>query len=64
MTTKHQTYYVPSQSVWPIVGAIGLFLIASGAGLFVQQLKSGASGGGYVLLAGIAVILFMLVGWF
>lgn len=64
MTTKHQTYYVPSQSAWPIVGAIGLFLIASGAGLFVQQLKSGGSGGGYVLLVGIAVILFMMVGWF
>lgn len=64
MTTKHETYYVPAQSVWPIIGAIGLFLIAFGAGNFVQQLKSGASGGGYILLAGIAVILFMLVGWF
>lgn len=64
MTTKHQTYYVPSQSIWPIVGAIGLFFIAVGAGLFVQQMKSGASGGGYLLLLGIAVIVFMLVGWF
>ena len=64
MTTKHQTYYVPSQSIWPIVGAIGLFFIAVGAELFVQQMKSGASGGGYLLLLGIAVIVFMLVGWF
>lgn len=64
MTTKPQTYYVPAQSIWPIVGAIGLFLIALGAGHFVHQLKSGASGGGYILLAGIAVIILMLFGWF
>ncbi|ABM01689.1 cytochrome c oxidase subunit 3 [Shewanella amazonensis] len=64
MTSKHQNYYVPSQSGWPIIGAIGLFLIAYGAGNFVHQLKSGGSWGGYILLAGVAVILFMLVGWF
>ncbi|MCL2917224.1 cytochrome c oxidase subunit 3 [Shewanella litorisediminis] len=64
MTSKHQNYYVPSQSGWPIIGAIGLFLIAYGAGNFVHQLKSGGSGAGYILLAGIAVILFMMVGWF
>ena len=34
MTTKYQTYYVPAQSAWPIIGAIGLFLIA---GLFVTD---------------------------
>ncbi|AZQ12489.1 MULTISPECIES: cytochrome c oxidase subunit 3 [Shewanella] len=64
MTSKPQNYYVPSQSGWPIVGAIGLFLIAFGAGNYVHQLKSGGSGGGYILLLGIAVILFMMVGWF
>ncbi|QYK05110.1 cytochrome c oxidase subunit 3 [Shewanella zhangzhouensis] len=64
MTSKHQNYYVPSQSGWPIIGAIGLFLIAYGAGNFVHQLKSGGSGAGYILLAGVAVILFMMVGWF
>ncbi|WP_372870070.1 cytochrome c oxidase subunit 3 [Shewanella sp.] len=64
MTSKPQNYYVPSQSGWPIIGAIGLFLIAFGAGNYVHQLKSGGSGGGYILLLGIAVILFMMVGWF
>ena len=64
MTTKHDNYYVPAQSGWPIIGAIGLFLIAFGAGTFVQQLNTNASGGGYILLAGICVILFMIVGWF
>lgn len=64
MTSKHEHYYVPAQSAWPIVGALGLFLIAYGAGTYVSQLKSDGGHGSYVLLAGIAVILFMLIGWF
>lgn len=40
MTTKHEHYYVPSQSAWPIIGAVGLFLIAFGAGSYVQQLNT------------------------
>ncbi|MCL1112170.1 cytochrome c oxidase subunit 3 [Shewanella basaltis] len=64
MTTKHQTYYVPAQSGWPIIGAIGLFLIAFGAGNYIQQLATEKTSGGYILLAGIAVIIFMIFGWF
>ncbi|MCL1047107.1 cytochrome c oxidase subunit 3 [Shewanella electrodiphila] len=64
MTTKHENYYVPAQSVWPITGAIGLFLIAFGAGSYVQQLATEDTSGGYILVAGIAVIIFMLFGWF
>ncbi|MGL4473241.1 MAG: cytochrome c oxidase subunit 3 [Shewanella sp.] len=63
-TQNYQKYYVPTQSPWPIIGAIGLFLIAIGAGTTVQQYAKGGSGGGYLLLSGVAVILFMLVGWF
>jgi cytochrome c oxidase subunit 3 len=65
MTSKHQTYYVPAQSAWPIIGAIGLFLIAFGAGNYVQQLANETSGpGGYLLIAGLAIIIFMIFGWF
>lgn len=64
MTTKPQNYYVPAQSIWPIVGAVGLFLIAFGAGFYVQQLNNDQSSGGYILTAGIAVIIFMMFGWF
>ncbi|ACJ31451.1 Cytochrome c oxidase, subunit III [Shewanella piezotolerans WP3] len=64
MTTKHEPYYVPAQSAWPIIGAIGLFLIAFGAGSFVSELNSEGGIGGYILLAGIAVIIFMIFGWF
>lgn len=64
MTTKYQTYYVPTQSAWPIIGAIGLFLIAFGAGNYVQQLTTEKTSGGYILITGLAVIIFMIFGWF
>ena len=64
--STHEHYYVPAQSGWPIVGAIGLFLIAFGAGHYVAQIDTYGHGGWgiYVLLAGIATILYMITGWF
>ena len=66
MTTKeYESYYVPAQSHWPIIGAIGLFLIAIGAGQYVSTLASEEAGwGGWVLITGIAVIIYMVFGWF
>jgi len=66
MTTKeYESYYVPAQSHWPIVGAVALFLIAIGAGNYVSQMNSEDGGyGGYILLAGIALVIYMLYGWF
>lgn len=62
---EYEKYYVPEQSPWPIVGAVALFLIAFGAGNFVIESTKGTDGyGGWVLLAGIATLIFMLVGWF
>lgn len=65
MSTEYQKYYVPAQSAWPIVGAFGLFFIAFGAGNYVNDIKNDTSGyGGYLLLLGVAIIIYMLVGWF
>ncbi|GAA5133215.1 cytochrome c oxidase subunit 3 [Thalassotalea piscium] len=66
MTTKeYEAYYVPAQSHWPIVGAVALFLVAIGAANYVTDIKNDQSGfGGYVLIAGIALIIYMLFGWF
>ena len=62
---EYQKYYVPAQSVWPFVGAVALFLIAVGAGNYVIEATSDKSGFGfYVLIAGLALLLIMLVGWF
>jgi cytochrome c oxidase subunit 3 len=66
MTNKeYENYYVPSQSHWPIVGAIALFMIAFGAASYVTDLANEESGFGfYLLVAGIALIIYMLAGWF
>ncbi len=65
MAKTYQTYYVPEQSPWPIVGAIALFLLAFGAGHFVNEVTRNKEGHGeYMLLAGVALLVFMLVGWF
>lgn len=62
---EYESYYVPAQSHWPIIGAVALFLIAVGAGKYVSMLESGESSwGGYVLLAGIAMVIYMVWGWF
>ncbi len=62
---EYKTYYVPAQSIWPIVGAVALFLIAVGAGNFVIESTAGKDGyGGYILTAGLVTLLVMLVGWF
>lgn len=65
MAEQHQKYYVPASSPWPIVGAVGLGLIAYGAGQTVIDFSKEQSGIGVNLLfAGIAVIVVMLFGWF
>jgi cytochrome c oxidase subunit 3 len=61
-------YYVPHSSIWPIVGSIALFLTAFGAGNFIHQSteKVAAEGsfGGPVFFIGLAMIAFMMIGWF
>lgn len=62
MSVKLQSYYVPDQSPWPLVGALGLFLLASGAGLWVADI--GGIAGPIVFTAGTLVMTVMLFGWF
>jgi len=66
MSSKdYETYYVPAQSHWPIIGAIALFLIAFGAGSYVSNMNNPEGGmGGYILIAGIAMVIYMMFGWF
>lgn len=66
MQQEYQRYYVPAQSHWPIVGAVALFMIAVGAGNFVIESTKGDEDGfgHYLLLAGIATLVVMLIGWF
>ena len=64
-TKEYENYYVPAQSHWPIVGAVALFLIAIGAANFVSNMNNEEGGvGGYLLIAGIGLVVYMLYGWF
>ncbi|MFI4956031.1 MAG: cytochrome c oxidase subunit 3 [Gammaproteobacteria bacterium] len=68
MTNKYEHYYVPAQSVWPIVGAIGLFLFAVGAAklmhVFNPAIATPLSQALMFFIPGVLVILFMVSGWF
>ncbi|MCU4674433.1 cytochrome c oxidase subunit 3 [Catenovulum sp. 2E275] len=66
MAEQNSHYYVPAQSPWPIVGAIGFFLVAVGAGNLVAQLsQTGEAGWGrFILLVGFIILLVMMFGWF
>jgi len=61
MTTHtDEHYYVPHGSHWPAVGSLGLLFLMVG----VSSWLHGADSGFYVMLAGFAVIIFMVTGWF
>ena len=53
---KHP-YHLVDQSAWPLVIALGVFLWALGAALFVHE------HGPWTLLAGLALVLYALFGW-
>ena len=60
MSQADDRYYVPHGSHWPIVGSIGLLFLMVG----VSNWLNGADSGFWIMLTGVAVIVFMLFGWF
>ena len=61
MTTHtDEHYYVPHGSHWPAVGSVGLLFMMVG----VSSWLNGAGPRFYVMLTGVAVIVFMITGWF
>jgi cytochrome c oxidase subunit 3 len=61
-------YYVPHSSGWPIIGSVALIVTAFGAVNFIHESteKVGAEGnfGAIVFCIGLALIAFMMFGWF
>ena len=61
-------YYVPHSSHWPIVGSIALFLTAFGGASFIHQstekVAADGSYGAWVFYFGLAMVAFMMFGWF
>lgn len=61
MTTHtDEHYYVPHGSHWPAVGSLGLLFMMVG----VSSWLNGAGAGFYIMMVGVAIIVFMLTGWF
>jgi len=59
-THSANSYYLPDPSHWPITGSVGILFMALGAALMMN----GIGGGGWVLALGVAVMIYMLFGWF
>jgi cytochrome c oxidase subunit 3 len=60
MATTNGNYYLPNPSPWPIITSAGIFLLALGGVLTMNNVGIGK----WVLLAGAAVIVFMMIRWF
>ena len=60
MAHAQDSYYIPHGTKWPIIGSIGLFTLMLG---FATMLN-GWSGGGTLLILGVAIVVFMMVLWF
>lgn len=59
--SEHQGggYYLPQPSGWPIVGSLALLLFAIGMVLWANHMP-----GGWLVLAGLGVLFYMMFGWF
>ena len=67
MEHSSETYYVPTQSHWPIIGAVGLFALLGGGGLVLHSMQMQGQASLFsqiVLFSGILIMAGMLFGWF
>lgn len=53
-------YFLPKPSHWPALGCAGLFVTFIGAGHWLHDAPTGP----YLFAGGLAIIAFMLIGWF
>jgi len=60
MLSQSQKYYIPEPSRWPIFGAVALFFMALGTAMWFN----GVSIGPLALAIGLAILAYMLFGWF
>lgn len=60
MVSASGGYYLPHQAKWPIFGSLGLFVFM--LGFSVKLLGSGI--GGWLMGAGLLIVLWMMAGWF
>ena len=59
-STTSDSYYLPEPSRWPITASIGVFVLLFGVVFWVN----GQGSGPWIMLAGAAVLVYLLQGWF
>lgn len=64
MVHAQGSYYLPKPSYWPLVGSIGLFLMLGGFAYALVNKTDAGMGNMTAMYAGMAIIVFMLFGWF
>ena len=60
MSHAQDRYYVPHGSHWPIVGSIGLLFTMLGVSVWLN----GSDPGFWIMMGGVGIMIYMLVGWF
>ncbi len=60
MSASNGDYYLPDPSPWPIVASIGLFTLAGGFVMFMNNVNMAP----IVMIIGGLIIAFMMFGWF
>jgi cytochrome c oxidase subunit 3 len=60
MAASSGSYYLPHPAPWPVITSAGLFTLALGFVLFMNNLGAGP----WLMLAGAAIIIYMMFRWF
>lgn len=60
MSETLERYFVPEPSKFPIFGSAALLLFGTGAALWLNKVGAGP----WLFFAGIAILIYMLFGWF
>jgi cytochrome c oxidase subunit 3 len=58
--SAESSYYVPHGTRWPFIGSVGMLVTLASAALWMN----GANAGRWTFLLGIAILVYMLFGWF
>ena len=57
---NQEIYYIPDGSKWPIIGTLSLFITFLGGAMMFNGLDLGK----YILIVGLASLVYMFAGWF
>ncbi len=60
MSAANGNYYLPNPSPWPVITSAGLFCLALGFILLMNNVGAGP----WVMLGGAAIIVYMMIRWF